>query len=52
MDTSAAVAGFEFESADFSEEKSVDTSSAVAGFGGHDDGAPPRWRTAIPAARR
>jgi hypothetical protein len=52
VDTFPVVAGFEFESTEFSEEKSVITPSSVAGFGGHADRAPPRPRTATPAARR
>jgi hypothetical protein len=52
VDTSTVVAGFEFRSAKFPEEKPVDTPALVAGFGGQTRGLPPADRTATPAARR
>jgi hypothetical protein len=52
VDTSSVVAGFDFRSAKFPEEKPVDTPPLVAGFGGQTRGLPPADRTATPAARR
>ena len=53
MDTPSLVAGFETAGSGATDgDGSVDTCSAMAGFGGHSDGWPPRLRTAIPTARR